>query len=284
MPGNKGPCKQSSHNPPAGIAYPLVIAEQRSFSLLRESSIFPILAKILTGHPRCAARAAQVLAEMAKDGTSYWSATAQHTVLHQLGVPSQSCFLAIGYWPCKSQLLYFHTAKAHKSLSFSPTEEMKTPCIEADLVPALVPLLESTDQELLLHAGRAIGRICYGNRKYRLVRSLFSLAVRHHFVRHLNFMRPEHSMHFSLHLHRRFQKLTGTRLNASQRPPDLWILDCKVTHLCQTAHAIALIYFYRGWIPQDKAGPGGLAKLCPEPIFPTHVRWPEPRAQKLFNF
>ncbi|KFO84237.1 Rap1 GTPase-GDP dissociation stimulator 1, partial [Buceros rhinoceros silvestris] len=58
----------------------------------------------------CAARAAQVLAEMAKD------------------------------------------------------EEMKTPCIEADLVPALVPLLESTDQELLLHAGRAIGRICYGNR------------------------------------------------------------------------------------------------------------------------
>lgn len=146
----------------------------------------------------------------------------------------------------QSQLLYFHTAKAHKSLSFSPTEEMKTPCIEADLVPALVPLLESTDQELLLHAGRAIGRICYGNRKYRPVRSLFSLAVRHHFVRHLNFMRPEHSMHFSLHLHRRFRKLTGTRLNASQRPSDLWILDCKVTHLCQTAHAIALIYFYRG--------------------------------------
>ncbi|KAM9282094.1 rap1 GTPase-GDP dissociation stimulator 1-like [Cariama cristata] len=41
---------------------------------------------------------------------------------------------------------------------------MKTPCIEADLVLALVPLLESTDQEMLLHAGRAIGRICYDNR------------------------------------------------------------------------------------------------------------------------
>ncbi|KFP03427.1 Rap1 GTPase-GDP dissociation stimulator 1, partial [Calypte anna] len=43
-------------------------------------------------------------------------------------------------------------------------EEMKKPCIEADLVLTLVPLLESTDQDMLLHAGRAIGRICYDNR------------------------------------------------------------------------------------------------------------------------
>uniref|UniRef100_A0A8B9ZSE4 Rap1 GTPase-GDP dissociation stimulator 1 n=1 Tax=Anas zonorhyncha TaxID=75864 RepID=A0A8B9ZSE4_9AVES len=41
---------------------------------------------------------------------------------------------------------------------------MKKPCIEADLVVTLIPLLESTDQEMLLHAGRAIGRICYDNR------------------------------------------------------------------------------------------------------------------------
>ncbi|OPJ84627.1 rap1 GTPase-GDP dissociation stimulator 1-like [Patagioenas fasciata monilis] len=41
---------------------------------------------------------------------------------------------------------------------------MKKPCIEANLVPTLIPLLESTDQEMLLHAGRAIGRICYDNR------------------------------------------------------------------------------------------------------------------------
>ncbi|NXN72691.1 GDS1 protein, partial [Himantopus himantopus] len=54
--------------------------------------------------------------------------------------------------------------KPHKSLSFTYTEEMKQPCIEADLVPTLIPLLESTDQEMLLHAGRAIGRICYDNR------------------------------------------------------------------------------------------------------------------------
>ncbi|KFW11412.1 Rap1 GTPase-GDP dissociation stimulator 1, partial [Eurypyga helias] len=43
-------------------------------------------------------------------------------------------------------------------------EEMKKPCIEADLVLTLIPFLESTDQEMLLHAGRAIGRICYDNR------------------------------------------------------------------------------------------------------------------------
>uniref|UniRef100_A0A8C0UGZ8 Rap1 GTPase-GDP dissociation stimulator 1-like n=1 Tax=Cyanistes caeruleus TaxID=156563 RepID=A0A8C0UGZ8_CYACU len=88
----------------------LIIAEQRSFHLLRGSGIFPTLAKILKGNPPCAVRAAHVLSEIAKN------------------------------------------------------EEMKTPCIEADLVPTLIPLLESTDQEMLLHAGRAIGRICYDNR------------------------------------------------------------------------------------------------------------------------
>ncbi|KAL7889755.1 hypothetical protein AOLI_G00020130 [Acnodon oligacanthus] len=36
-------------------------------------------------------------------------------------------------------------------------------CIEAGLVTALVPLLNSSDQDLLLHTGRAIGRICFDN-------------------------------------------------------------------------------------------------------------------------
>uniref|UniRef100_A0A8C9MHZ5 Rap1 GTPase-GDP dissociation stimulator 1-like n=1 Tax=Serinus canaria TaxID=9135 RepID=A0A8C9MHZ5_SERCA len=58
---------------------------------------------------------------------------------------------------------------------------MKKPCIEADLVLTLIPLLESTDQEMLLHAGRAIGRICYDNRKHPLKRICFSLALRHYF-------------------------------------------------------------------------------------------------------
>uniref|UniRef100_A0A452GSF7 Rap1 GTPase-GDP dissociation stimulator 1 n=1 Tax=Gopherus agassizii TaxID=38772 RepID=A0A452GSF7_9SAUR len=48
-------------------------------------------------------------------------------------------------------------------LALAENKEMKKPCIDAGLVLALVPLLESTDQEMLLHAGRAIGRICYEN-------------------------------------------------------------------------------------------------------------------------
>ncbi|RXN27765.1 rap1 GTPase-GDP dissociation stimulator 1-like protein [Labeo rohita] len=36
-------------------------------------------------------------------------------------------------------------------------------CIEAGLVTALVPLLNSPDQDQLLHTGRAIGRICFEN-------------------------------------------------------------------------------------------------------------------------
>ncbi|NXD92408.1 GDS1 protein, partial [Chaetorhynchus papuensis] len=52
---------------------------------------------------------------------------------------------------------------AHVLSEIAKNEEMKKPCIEADLVLTLIPLLESTDQEMLLHAGRAIGRICYDN-------------------------------------------------------------------------------------------------------------------------
>nr|XP_030131725.3 rap1 GTPase-GDP dissociation stimulator 1-like isoform X2 [Taeniopygia guttata] len=93
-----------------GILLAITEDKQRSFHLLRGSKIFPTLAKILKGNPRCAVKAAHVLSEIAKN------------------------------------------------------EEMKKPCIEADLVLTLIPLLESTDQEMLLHAGRAIGRICYDNR------------------------------------------------------------------------------------------------------------------------
>lgn len=73
--------------------------------------------------------------------------------------------------------------KAWHSLSLVCAEEMKRPCIEADLVLTLIPLLESTDQEMLLHAGRAIGRICYDNREYPQRRRCFSLAPRHYFKR-----------------------------------------------------------------------------------------------------
>ncbi|KAM3863393.1 rap1 GTPase-GDP dissociation stimulator 1-like [Diretmus argenteus] len=40
---------------------------------------------------------------------------------------------------------------------------VREPCIEAGLVTALVPHLNSIDQEMLLNTGRAIGRICFDN-------------------------------------------------------------------------------------------------------------------------
>ncbi|KAM4030251.1 rap1 GTPase-GDP dissociation stimulator 1-like isoform 1-T1 [Anomaloglossus baeobatrachus] len=52
---------------------------------------------------------------------------------------------------------------AHVLAELAKNEETRKPCIDAGLVLALVPLLQSSDQELLLHAGRAIGRICYDN-------------------------------------------------------------------------------------------------------------------------
>uniref|UniRef100_A0A667XNZ2 Rap1 GTPase-GDP dissociation stimulator 1 n=1 Tax=Myripristis murdjan TaxID=586833 RepID=A0A667XNZ2_9TELE len=40
-------------------------------------------------------------------------------------------------------------------------EFMRSPCVEAGLIPPLVQLLNSTDQEVLLQTGRALGNICY---------------------------------------------------------------------------------------------------------------------------
>ncbi|XP_030012347.1 rap1 GTPase-GDP dissociation stimulator 1 isoform X1 [Sphaeramia orbicularis] len=40
---------------------------------------------------------------------------------------------------------------------------VREPCIEAGLVKELVPYLNSSDQEMLLNTGRAIGRICFDN-------------------------------------------------------------------------------------------------------------------------
>ncbi|KAG7240323.1 hypothetical protein CRUP_007023, partial [Coryphaenoides rupestris] len=38
---------------------------------------------------------------------------------------------------------------------------MRSPCVDAGLIPPLVQLLTSPDQELLLQTGRALGNICY---------------------------------------------------------------------------------------------------------------------------
>ncbi|KAJ1143822.1 hypothetical protein NDU88_010124, partial [Pleurodeles waltl] len=85
--------------------------KQRCATLLTDKGILPALARLLKGDARRAQKAAQVLAELAKN------------------------------------------------------EEMHKPCIDAGLILELVSLLQSSDQELLLHAGRAIGRLCYENCK-----------------------------------------------------------------------------------------------------------------------
>lgn len=55
-----------------------IIAEQRAFLLLTASGIFPTLAKILKGNPRCAVKAAHVLSEIAKNGESCPKITTRH--------------------------------------------------------------------------------------------------------------------------------------------------------------------------------------------------------------
>lgn len=42
---------------------------------------------------------------------------------------------------------------------------MRTPCVEAGLIPPLIQLLNSSDQEVLLQTGRALGNICYDSRE-----------------------------------------------------------------------------------------------------------------------
>uniref|UniRef100_A0A8C1JAE0 Rap1 GTPase-GDP dissociation stimulator 1 n=1 Tax=Cyprinus carpio TaxID=7962 RepID=A0A8C1JAE0_CYPCA len=44
---------------------------------------------------------------------------------------------------------------------------MRSPCVEAGLIPPLVQLLNSNDQEILLQTGRALGNICYDSHEGR---------------------------------------------------------------------------------------------------------------------
>uniref|UniRef100_A0AAX7TNP6 Rap1 GTPase-GDP dissociation stimulator 1 n=1 Tax=Astatotilapia calliptera TaxID=8154 RepID=A0AAX7TNP6_ASTCA len=54
-------------------------------------------------------------------------------------------------------------------------EFMRSPCVEAGLIPPLVQLLNSTDQEVLLQTGRALGNICYDS--HSLQAQLISMGV-----------------------------------------------------------------------------------------------------------
>nr|XP_057922966.1 rap1 GTPase-GDP dissociation stimulator 1 isoform X2 [Doryrhamphus excisus] len=54
-------------------------------------------------------------------------------------------------------------------------EFMRSPCVEAGLIPPLIELLNSTDQEVLLQTGRALGNICYDS--HSLQAQLISMGV-----------------------------------------------------------------------------------------------------------
>ncbi|XP_073763661.1 rap1 GTPase-GDP dissociation stimulator 1 isoform X3 [Danio rerio] len=54
-------------------------------------------------------------------------------------------------------------------------EFMRSPCVEAGLIPPLVQLLNSKDQEILLQTGRALGNICYDS--HSLQAQLISMGV-----------------------------------------------------------------------------------------------------------
>ncbi|XP_042192742.1 rap1 GTPase-GDP dissociation stimulator 1-like [Callorhinchus milii] len=69
----------------------------------------------------------------------------------------------------------YRSKAANVIAELAKNDEVRQPCIDAQLVPALVLLLDSTEQEVLLHAGRAIGRICFENRE--LQEELVSMGV-----------------------------------------------------------------------------------------------------------
>ncbi|XP_055068780.1 rap1 GTPase-GDP dissociation stimulator 1 isoform X3 [Misgurnus anguillicaudatus] len=54
-------------------------------------------------------------------------------------------------------------------------EFMRSPCVEAGLIPPLVQLLNSKDQEILLQTGRALGNICYDS--HSLQAQLITMGV-----------------------------------------------------------------------------------------------------------
>ncbi|XP_053317548.1 rap1 GTPase-GDP dissociation stimulator 1 isoform X2 [Spea bombifrons] len=68
------------------------------------------------------------------------------------------------------------TAKiAHIIAEIAKNELMRVPCVDAGLIPPLVKLLNSKDQEVLLQTGRALGNICYDS--HSLQAQLINMGV-----------------------------------------------------------------------------------------------------------
>lgn len=77
-----------------------------------------------------------------------------------------------------SQTRSFEVVRPCVDLFLSPPEFMRTPCVEAGLIPPLIQLLHSSDQEVLLQTGRALGNICYDSRESDCVRTSVALCFK----------------------------------------------------------------------------------------------------------
>uniref|UniRef100_A0A8C5MI51 Rap1 GTPase-GDP dissociation stimulator 1 n=1 Tax=Leptobrachium leishanense TaxID=445787 RepID=A0A8C5MI51_9ANUR len=64
---------------------------------------------------------------------------------------------------------------AHIIAEIAKNELMRIPCVDAGLIPPLVKLLNSKDQEVLLQTGRALGNICYDS--HSLQAQLINMGV-----------------------------------------------------------------------------------------------------------
>ncbi|CAH2301301.1 rap1 GTPase-GDP dissociation stimulator 1 isoform X4 [Pelobates cultripes] len=64
---------------------------------------------------------------------------------------------------------------AHIIAEIAKNELIRIPCVDAGLIPPLVKLLNSKDQEVLLQTGRALGNICYDS--HSLQAQLINMGV-----------------------------------------------------------------------------------------------------------
>ncbi|XP_041925019.1 rap1 GTPase-GDP dissociation stimulator 1 [Alosa sapidissima] len=79
--------------------------------------------------------------------------------LQEMGVLSQLPALLSAPSPCTPKV-------ANIIAEVAKNEFMRGVCVDAGLIPPLVQLLSSQEQEVLLQTGRALGNICYDSRKY----------------------------------------------------------------------------------------------------------------------
>lgn len=79
---------------------------------------------------------------------------------------SQTSVLAVSKYCGFKMWLHLSLIFSMADVCFGDIAAVRERCIQAGLVTALVPLLNSSNQELLLHTGRAIGRICFDNSEH----------------------------------------------------------------------------------------------------------------------